>query len=74
MPIRADTTERPMDALTREERVRLRARELYRLRGDRPGLALDDWLRAEEEIRAAEDQAVDEASEDSFPASDPPAH
>ena len=63
-----------MDALSREERVRLRARELYRLRGDRPGSALDDWLRSEDEIRAAEDQAVDEASEDSFPASDPPAH
>jgi hypothetical protein len=46
--------------------------ELYRLRGDRPGSATDDWLRAEEEIRA--EQAVDEALEDSFPASDPPAH
>jgi hypothetical protein len=33
---------------------------------------MDDWLRAEEEIRA--EQAVDEALEDSFPASDPPAH
>jgi hypothetical protein len=33
---------------------------------------MDDWLRAEEEIRA--EQVVDEALEDSFPASDPPAH
>ena len=54
------------------ERVRMLAEELYRLRDDRPGSAMDDWLRAEEEIRA--EQAVDEALEDSFPASDPPAH
>jgi len=48
------------------------AQELYRLLGDRPGSAVDDWLRAEEEIRA--EQVVDEALEASFPASDPPAH
>jgi hypothetical protein len=36
---------------------------------------MEDWLRAEEEIRCeAEERAVDEALEDSFPASDPPAH
>jgi hypothetical protein len=29
---------------------------------------------AEDEIRKDEDRAVDVASEDSFPASDPPAH
>jgi hypothetical protein len=74
MPTPADTTERPMDALTREERVRRRAQVLYRLRGDRPGSAIDDWLHAEDEIRKAEDRAIDVASEDSFPASDPPAH
>jgi len=72
MPAHAETMERPTDSLSREERVRLRAQELYRLRGDRPGSAMDDWLRAEEEIR--EEQAVDEALEASFPASDPPAH
>jgi hypothetical protein len=72
MPTHAETTERPIDARSREERVRRLAEELYRLRGDRPGSALDDWLQAEEEIRA--EQAVDEALEDSFPASDPPAH
>jgi len=63
--------ERPTHSLSREERVRLRAQELYLLRGDRPGSAVDDWLGAEEEIRA--EQAVDEALEASFPASDPPA-
>ena len=72
MPAHAEIMERPTDSLSREERVRLRAQELYRLRGDRPGSAVDDWLRAEEEIRA--EQAVDEALEASFPASDPPAH
>jgi hypothetical protein len=71
MPAHAETMERPTDSLSREERIRLRAQELYRQRGDRPGSAVDDWLRAEEEIRA--EQAVDEALEASFPASDPPA-
>jgi Protein of unknown function (DUF2934) len=71
MPAPADTTERPIDSLSREERIRRRAQEFFRLRGDRPGSAIDDWLRAEEEIREAEEHAVDAASEDSFPASDP---
>src|SRR5229473_427398 len=53
-------------SLSREERVRRRAEVLYRLRGNRPGSAVDDWLRAEEEIRDAEEQAVDEASERFF--------
>jgi hypothetical protein len=65
MPAHAETTERLIESLSREERVRLRAQELYCLRGDRPGSAVDDWLRAEEEIRA--EQAVDEALEVSFP-------
>jgi len=71
MPAHAETPERPTDSLSREERVRQRAQELYRLRGDRLGSAVDDWLSAEEEIRA--EQAVDEALEASFSASDPPA-
>ncbi len=42
-------------ALPFEERVRQRAHRLYLSRGDEPRSALDDWLRAEEEIRL-EDQ------------------
>jgi Protein of unknown function (DUF2934) len=33
-----------------EERIRLRAHELYEARGREDGHELDDWLRAEEEI------------------------
>ena len=59
---------------SREDRIRRRAEELYRRRGDGRGSALHDWLQAEREIREAEESAIDEASEESFPASDPPAH
>ena len=68
-----DTT-KPTTGLVREERIRRRAEKIYRRRGDRPGSALDDWLLAEKEIFEEEKRAIDEASEDSFPASDPPAH
>jgi len=33
-----------------EERIRERAYELYLLRGGAPGLELEDWCRAEQEI------------------------
>jgi hypothetical protein len=51
-----------------DERIRKRAYEIYLARGGAPGRELDDWLQAEQEI------LVDEASEESFPASDPPAY
>jgi Protein of unknown function (DUF2934) len=43
------------DALPLEERIRLRAHELYVDRGNESGSELDDWLQAEDEI--AEEQA-----------------
>ena len=64
-----DTTRTNTELLPREERIRLRAEELYRRRGDRPGSAKEDWMRAEKEI-SEEDNA---ASRESFPASDLPA-
>jgi hypothetical protein len=37
-----------------EERIRLRAYELYEQRGKREGHALDDWLQAEAELTEQE--------------------
>ena len=39
-----------------EERIRQRAYQLYIDRGNESGSELDDWLQAEEEIIAADEQ------------------
>lgn len=48
------------ETLTLHQRIERRAYELYVQRGNESGSELEDWLQAEEEILAAEEQANDE--------------
>jgi len=65
----------PVETLPLEEKIRRRAYELYLQRGNQAGSDIGDWLQAEAEtLRAEEDARIDEASEESFPSSDPPAY
>jgi hypothetical protein len=73
MSVPASAREHFNKGLSLEERIQNRAYELYILRGNQSGSELDDWLQAEAEIREAQEEAIDEAGEESFPASDSPA-
>lgn len=46
-------------ALPLEERVRLRAYQLYVDRGNESGSELDDWLQAEEEVSAEHEENLE---------------
>ena len=55
MPATARAIEPQIETLTLEDRIRRRAYELYVQKGNQSGSELDDWLQAEEEIRAEEE-------------------
>lgn len=61
-----------------EQRVRERAYEIWQATGGVVGDPLTYWLEAERELQAGDDEmsaevdAVEQASIESFPASDPP--
>jgi len=55
-PARAKPSVAQPDELPLEERIRLRAYELYVQRGSESGSEFEDWLQAEEEIQTAEVQ------------------
>ena len=55
-PARAKPSVAQPEEFPLEERIRLRAYELYVQRGSESGSEFEDWLQAEEEIQAAEEQ------------------
>jgi hypothetical protein len=58
---------------SQEDKIRERAYEIYLERNGASGSEIEDWLQAEKELVAVREAAIDESSEESFPASDAPA-
>jgi Protein of unknown function (DUF2934) len=59
--MKADSRKRTMPSVEEtgiEEEIRQRAYELFQARGAEHGLDLEDWLRAEEEIRSGKNEAA----------------
>jgi hypothetical protein len=71
MPAPARAKKPALGALSLQDRIRQRAYERYIERGGQSGSDVDDWLAAEQEI--LREESIDEASRESFPASDAPA-
>jgi Protein of unknown function (DUF2934) len=63
----------PINAQELEDKIRKRAYEIHIQHHGGSGSDIGDWLQAEQEIIADRELTIDEASEESFPASDPPA-
>jgi hypothetical protein len=57
-PTLIKTVHQPQAAAELEEKVRIRAYELYEQRGRMDGFALDDWLEAEAEVTKKATKAV----------------
>jgi Protein of unknown function (DUF2934) len=55
----AQEQDRSLD-LTREEKIRRRAYEIYQERGGEPGHDLEHWLQAERELTADQSKAAGE--------------
>src|ERR1035441_4134372 len=62
-PPRKEAAADPTEQLPLEERIQKRAYELYVLRGNESGSEMDDWLQAEDEIRAVEERSEEHTSE-----------
>ena len=57
-PPHAEAAANPTGQLSLEERIEMRAYELYVLRGNESGSEMDDWLQAEDEVREAEEHGA----------------
>jgi hypothetical protein len=62
MPAPARAKEAPTKAVPLQERIRQRAYDRYVSRGNQSGSELDDWLQAENEIQAGEEQFITETN------------